>query len=154
MEISTSKLLAVLKKETKPVKNFTSEQEELKGSTEPISGFENVPTVSVDDDDLIKVQFSGEPRDVPRKSDGKVFAYATVKMLAPHVGFDRKKKEEIELKEGDKAAINLRRHTTLWLQAQANAPLTNKKFTIGIVGTLPSSKGQPAKDYRWRAIAD
>ena len=149
MEIRTIK---ALKKETKPVSGFVSEQQELKETTEPISGFENVPTVSVNDNDLIKVQFLGEAREGTRKSDQKPFAYATVEMLAPHAGYDREKREEIPLKAGDKAAINLKRHAILWKQAQANAPLKNKKFIIGIVGTLPSKKGQPAKDYRWKVL--
>ena len=149
MEIKTIK---ALKAKTKPVSDVTAEWEELKETTQPISGFENIPTVSVNDNDLIKVKFLGEAREATRKSDQKPFAYATVEMLAPHAGYDREKKEEIPLKAGDKAAINLKRHATLWKQAQANAPLTGKKFIVGIVGTLPSKKGNPAKDYRFKQL--
>jgi hypothetical protein len=150
MEIKTIK---ALKKETKPVSDVTAEWEELKETTEPISGFENVPTVSVADKDIVKVEFLSEPQERTTK-DGKAVAYAEVKLLAPHLGYDREKREEIPLEVGAKAAMNMKRHATLWKQAQANAPLKGKKFTIGIVGTLPSKKGQPAKDYRWKPIAD
>jgi len=149
MEIRT---LKALKKTTAPVSDVTQEWEELKDATEPISGFENVPTLSVQDKDLVKVEFLSEPVERPTK-DGKVVAYAEVKLLAPHAGYDREKREEVPLEAGAKSAMNLKRHATLWKQAQANAPLKGKKFVIGIVGELPSKKGKPAKDYRWMPIA-
>lgn len=144
--------LMYLKKTTKTVvKDIFEELQELKEETEPASGFENIPSVSVGDNDLIKVEFLSEPEQRTTK-DGKEVAYAVVKMLAPHVGFNRDKREEIELKKDDKAAINLKRHSTLWRQAERHKPLTGKKFIIGIVGTLPTKRGQPAKDYRWKQI--
>ena len=148
MEIRTVK---ALKAKTKPVSGFISELEELKETTPPISGFENIPSVSVQDNDLIKVEFLGEPEQRITK-DGKEVAYAIVKMLAPHVGFDREKREEVNLKAGDKASINLKRHKILWMQTEKHVPLTGKTLIIGVVGEIPTKRGKPAKDYRFKEL--
>ena len=148
MKIKTVK---ALKKETKHVTDVTAEWEELKETTQPISGFENIPSVSVQDNDLIKVEFLGEPEQRKTK-DGKEVAYAIVKMLAPHVGFDREKREEVNLKAGDKASINLKRHKILWMQTEKHVPLTGKKLIIGVVGEIPTKRGKPAKDYRFKEL--
>lgn len=156
MEIRT---LKALKKSTKPVSGFTAEQEEittkeLEKGTRAIMG-ENLPAVKVADDDLIKVEFLGEPQPKPTRF-GTDVAYAVVKMLQAHVGFIKDQSgndEEVNLKVGDKAGLNVYRHKALRLQAESHAPLTGKKFIIGIVGELPSKKGKPAKDYRWMPIA-
>ena len=152
--------IRALKTKTNPEKNFVEEQQEvtveaLRKATTAIVG-ENVPTVKVADNDLIKVEFLSEPQ-VKHTKYGTDVAYAIVKMLAPHTGFKREQNAEdveVDLKVGDKAGLNLYRHTTLRLQAERYAPLTGKKFIIGRVGELPSKKGKPAKDYRWMPLAD
>lgn len=81
--MSQKRLLAKLKTETVPQKDILKELEELKEEVPPVSGFENVPSVSVNDNDLMKVEFLGEAE--PRlTNDKKEVVYAPVKMLAPH----------------------------------------------------------------------
>ena len=147
------KELRKLKKSTQPAKgDILEELEELKGETLPASGFANVPTISVSDNDLIKIKFLAEPIEKTLK-DNKEIAYADCELLADHVGYDREKQDEIPLKKGDKASINLKRHKILWQQYINHKPVNGKSFIIGIVGELPSKKGKPAKDYRWKEIA-
>ena len=147
------KELRKLKKSTQPVKDdILEELEELKEETLPASGFANVPTISVNENDLIKIKFLAEPIEKTLK-DNKEIAYADCEVIQDHAGYDREKREEIPLRKGDKASINLKRHKILWQQYLNHKPVKDKSFIIGIVGTLPTKKGKPAKDYRWKEIA-
>lgn len=151
--METALILRMVAKERSWLEEAMADPEKAMAELEkqPVPGYENLPTVSVQPRTLIFVKFLGEPEPKVTKT-GKNVAYASVELLAPtDQGWDPNAKERISLSKGEKCSINLKRHVGLWAAAQANAPLTEKSVCIANLGKVKTKKGS-ACNYRWKEL--
>lgn len=120
--------------------------ETIEEETTPGAGLEDRPSVSVEPQKIVCVEFKSEPREVSK--DGKDFAWADAVLLEPAVCWFKQADEEKEMPAGTKVAMNIARHVTLRRCVGTFKPLAGKQLAIANLGRRIKTKQGKAFDYR------